>query len=67
MKEHNIGEKISFVIDCVLAIAFLVFIIYHLALGMANHDAYYLVMAIIDYGLMNLNVKNIYNYLDIED
>ena len=66
-EKNNILENISFAIDCGLALGFLIMLIYNLAKGCSEHDTYYLVMTIIDYGFMRLSVKNIYRYLDIKD
>ena len=67
MKEHNIFEKIVFVIDCVLALSWFAFLIANLFKGINNHDVYYLVLSIIEYGFLELDLKNIKKYLDIKD
>lgn len=67
MKEHDIFEKIVFVTDCVLALLWFVFSIANLFKGINNHDVYCLVLSIIEYGFLELDLKNIKKYLDIKD
>ena len=65
--EKTTLDKIFFVFDCIFAIIWLVFCVKNLVIGINNHDTYYLVSAIVDYGFMRLNTNSIKKYLDIED
>lgn len=67
MKEHDIFEKIVFVIDCALALFWFVSAIKNMWIGMDNHEAYYLVLAIIEYGFLYWDFQDIKKYLDINN
>ena len=62
----NFIYKFNFVLNCICTIVFAICLVYNVFKGMVSHDVYYLVMAIIDYGFMRLNFKNIENYIDID-
>ena len=65
--EKNVFDKIIFVIDCLLALSWFVLALRNLWLGFNNHDAYYLVLSIIEYGFLYSDLKDINKYLDIKD
>ena len=66
-KEKTIFDKIIFAITCILAVFWCVFSIINLWKGFDTHDAYYLVLAMIEYCFMQVDLKDIKKYLDIED
>lgn len=59
--------EIGVIIDISIAFFMIMCIIYNMFMGMNNHDAYYLVLGIIDYTILKYSVKNIENYIDKTD
>ena len=66
-KENNIFDAIIFVVNCILAIFWMVFSLMNLWKGFNTHETYYLVVSIIEYYFMQCDVKDIKKYLDIQD
>ena len=64
--EKTVFDKIIFVINCILAVGWCVLSFLNLWKGFDTHDAYYLVLAIIEYYFMQCDLKDIEKYLDIK-
>jgi hypothetical protein len=60
-------HKVSVIIDVVIAFFMIICIIYNMIMGIRNHDAYYLILGILDYIFLTLSIKNIEDYIDNTD
>ena len=65
--EKTVVDKIIFVMNCILAIFWMVVSLINLWKGLFTHETYYLVLAIIEYWFMQDDLKDIKKYLDIKD
>lgn len=61
--EKTVFDKIIFVITCIFAVFWFVLSLMNLWKGFDTHEAYYLVLAIIEYYFLQDDLKDIKKYL----
>ena len=60
-------KKLNFIIEVVWAFFIMVSMIYDAFMGIKNHDAYYMAWVILELVILHFSLKNIKDYVDIED
>ena len=60
-------KKLNFIVEVAWVFFIIASIIYDTFMGINNHDAYYMAWVILEFVILHFSIKNIKDYVDIED